>query len=696
LTLRTATARQQATSLAEALRQELIPAMQGANALLEAQQDGQTVDDYSLRQYAGIARALRMGTLLQSETERTLVRRLEIEFGKREAKSKEEIGDWDAAVQIWGDLVIHYPGVLDSFYRNARVQQARHAAQQQLSKGQPQEAFLIIESALQDSSLRQAWELHLVLAEIRAELGDFDLALNALEGAKRYARDNDLIWQKEIEIKVIQAKKTRSVEEALRILQENLDKRSNENLEQLRTRLFEDAARELLNKADEGKQKGTDEGQIQAVVALVDLKRLEEIIRIPEENRRSTEELVPLRARLAGVAKSVKTEASIFNPATHPLDQALAEAGKLSSRLQTFGDVARLFGAELGGLQNELKTQLDRLSGIHDRLSRLKEMVTQGGNPEMWKRAVDKGNFEELERISAQMKALTLDEMLEVKQFNTHLAEWKIAHEFLLKKIAEIKALFSKSEDFARAARELRSLRTMPDVQPANPGNGLPWRYFLPADYEVLRQRLDPRLRITDLFSDDGDDIIGWDDVENACEIRAQERQVWETWKLTYSDQMDLAQDALKITSLHDDSTTVVQKKADWENAQKLISAALQTLETPPELNDEPAGIHSNFAEDVQKEGEIAKQFIRRNWLMTAEMKLTELARVRAFPTTTELAGAAQRRNWEELKRLLDIATSIGTFDPKQQKEIDHFTKVLENGRKKDRDDKGGLFRRQR
>ncbi|MBK8417396.1 hypothetical protein [Candidatus Villigracilis saccharophilus] len=250
-----------------------------------------------------------------------------------------------------------------------------------------------------------SWELNVALAETYESLGNFESAFGNLDQAIRITSglDDDSL-QKEIHTRLQEKREElesqrviytctedaknklslRNTAEALRAIQtgmKNPKVKDNTPLRQLRDEVFARASDDLLQKVQQERNKGTDDGKIQAVTALVDLQTLEELVEQPVEQRRSSEGLNRLRADLASVADAVIRTALDFDPATLPLEHAITQATELSSRLQTFDNVIPLFNAELGRYVKNLRNAGLILPGILKNLQELKD-ITEHAYPE--------------------------------------------------------------------------------------------------------------------------------------------------------------------------------------------------------------------------------------------------------------------------------------------------------------------------
>jgi hypothetical protein len=686
LTLRTSQARKEARALSGKLRQELLAPLQQAYA----SRDTNPPDESSLRLMAERARLLREARLLESEEERAAVRWLEVEQGRRDARAREAVTDWDGAVNVWRELNKHHPLAVEADLRHARIQQVVMLAQSLLRQDQAQEALDRLHEVQQEPGLARAWPISLALAEAHARLGNFPSAFAAVAEAERWEEAKDAAKTARADIireQVIRQALARAnnelpdnPREALRILQEALSQPPALDSRRLRERrddIFAEAEARLLRTARDAQTGGSLDGRERAVVALVDLRELETVLNRPDSERNSSQLLNPLRAELTSVAKAVITAAQEFNPTAMSLEQAITNADELSGRLQTFSNIARLFEQELSSVQERLAPRRDGIAETSVKLKRLKSLLDEANQPALWESALRTSNFEALEQKSREIQQTGFTAMLEVQNFDQRLEEWKEMHGYLGRKLAQIKEKFQGKEetkdgkkmeipeDFIGALDDLRRLRVRPDTR----ANNRPWRQIQQADYEAIRQVLSDRLRIEDIFGEGS--IVGWEAAEQASLERGQELETWKQWDAECARLMDGGSQAMAATQAHEQTTTQVKKRQDWLAVQTAAQKAFDAVSAGPQRDGVRVPIRSNAARKLNAEGMRRKEIAQR-WL-SAPVPVSD-----PFPTPAELNNAVKMKDCNHLARLLERARIVGASNEDEERRMKNYSRVFD------------------
>ena len=723
LSLRTAEARRAARLVADSLRQtELEPLKQKRTAYQGKEHE---LDDEALRQMAGQAAGLREASLLETEDERALGRWVEVQWETRLAISEEKRANWSGAVDIWRRLDNHHPGVLDvkRGLRNARIQYTGNRAHYLIHNDHKSEDALKLLRELQaEPEMDNSWELNVALAETYESLGHFESAFGNLDQAIRITSglDDDAL-QKEIHTRLQEKREElesqrviytctedaknklslRNTAEALRAIQtgmKNPKVKDNTPLRQLRDEVFARASDDLLQKVQQERDKGTDDGKIQAVTALVDLQTLEELVEQPVEQRRSSGGLNRLRADLASVADAVIRTALDFDPAILPLEHAITQATELSSRLQTFDNVIPLFNAELEPVREKLKKRRVDTAGILKNLQELKKTLQNTHTQSLWDAAIHTGDFLMLDQYLNSIHKLELNTLPEVRAYEKRLEETKETCTNLLNVISDVKLKFNPpGEDF----EAVKKMVVESSVQPSYRVNGQAWQALHAREYEEIRRLLDDHLRVPDIYG--SGDLVGWQKVLDQAEERAHELELWREWDRLCSYKMDAAAQSLHVAESQREEPVRI-RKANWEkvrdNAQSTLELLTYSESAGSESNEVsrnmltvgildpqkvPVPARSRKAKDIQEEGKRRKILVE-DWRYRSETQILALAEVldrRGFPTQREFADAVAQKDWERLDKLITRAREAGITSEDERKRVEVYARILEEQRNK-------------
>jgi len=717
LSLRTAEARRAERLVSDSLRSDILESLRRAFA----SRDGVEFDDNTLRNLAERARGLREVGILDTDNDKMAGQWLEIEWGKRQAQASEDRNDWSEAVRIWKRLLDLYgtPEVQNG-WRSARIQQAIERSRDLVyNHHQGEEALTVLREVQDEPGIGSAWELHLAVADTYAVLGNFDSAFGCLAEAEQFSKEKGVqtaVREKRKELereKVIQqavanaeSKKDKNPQQALSILQDALGSplaKDSRRLRELRDQIFSNASESLLETAKAEQGTGGDEAKIKA---LVDLHGLEELISLPTNRRRSTGELGRLRSKLASAAEAAIRSAQDFEPVSLSLEKAIIQAGELSSRLQTFEAIEPLFSAELEMVKERLDKRRSEIARKLKNLQDLKQKLEEALRANLWEESLQTGDFQVLDKYMLQFNKLDLGEMQEVRAFEKKLAEWKEIRGFLDREIREIKAKFEKDEAFEDVRDRIRRWAGMPGLR----ANGQPWQAIQQRDYEEIRRLMSDQLHIRDLY---GDELTGWDALEEAATFRQKELELWQAWDKRGMLVMDDMYQAVKVI-LHytpvltptSELMTIVPedfedlgiaesrseaevppirlKHRDWAKLTAMAQAAIDVLVVGPKDGEIAALIHSRKAKTLQAEGK-RRLNIAEIWLREAQKQvavLDEILEKKGFPSAQEFNDAVAQQDWDRLESLLARARAAGTLNLQEQKQVNVFSRVLEDARK--------------
>jgi hypothetical protein len=630
-------------------------------------------------------------------------------------------------VSIWKGLDNHHPGILTvkRGLQNARIKETVNQAYYMVHNDHKgTDALTLLKDLQAEPDMGNSWELNLALAETYETLGEFDSAFGNLDQVQRVIGGLDAEQQKDIRAQV--EKRRLALEnqqvvstcmadarnkviagnpiEAIRVIQngiENPKVTDPISLQDLRDDIFNQASQELLSKTKAEQDKGSDEGKILAVTALVDLQILEDLIGQPAEKRRSTTGLNRLRTDLASVANSVILAAGDFDPTTLPLPQAISTAMSLSARLQTFDNVTNVFTAELEPVREKLTKRRRDIATILGNLQSLEKTLKDAGDQSLWEAAVLTGDFGILKQYLVRIRKLELDDMQEVIAFDKRLSETQEAYQYLLEVIGQIRRKFSVEEDFGFVKDEIVKNK----VQPPYRENNQTWQVVHAREYEELRRSLDDRVHVPDVYG--RSDLVGWQKVLEQAEEREKELELWQEWDKKCEKHMDTAGRAVKITETQPVDMPTRNKKMDWEKVLETAQSAISALTYPQEekftdpsdglektrtafvvgvrdIRDVPVPIRSRAVKNLEEEGKRRKS-IADQWIHTAETQIEALQAVldkRGFPSADEFKNATSQSDWDRLESLLARAREAGITNENERLQVATYAKVLEQKRR--------------
>jgi serine/threonine protein kinase len=704
--LRTAEARRAARLLTESLRSDVLSFLKEQRSAFQGKESN--LDDETLRNLAEQARGLRLGALLETEAERAVGRWFEMLWARRRALAEERKSRWNQAIKIWREVDENHPGIPEvrQGLRRARIEHTTSRAYSLLyNDHKGQEALELLQTLKSEPDMDNAWELNLALAETYGVLGEFPEAFGNIDLAMRTVSVWDAESQKEPCTKLEARRRELQSQQviytcteqanhkfsngdslsALRILQEgiqNLAVQDANELQKLHDRMYREAADELLDRVQREREKGSDEGKIVAVTALVDLQALEEITGQRVESRRSTEGLNRLRTDLASVAESLLRTAAEFEPSGMPLARALVEASSLSARLQTFDDVIPLFEGELAPIREKLKKRRNDIVDTLRKLQELEKNLEQINNPAVWESALRSGDFQALEQYRNSIQQIGFANLPEVTAFQKRLDETQEVYEHLLGIVRQVKKKFSRDEDF----ENVRLLITDSLVQPSYRPNEQAWQSIQARQYQDIRNLLDDRLRVPDIYG--RSDLVGWQTILAQAEERQRELERWQEWDLQCERKMDLANQAFSLGENPIDESLTGRKQA-WEKSYHAASEVLVLLragacdEDDEQIIEVP--VRSQKARQIQEEGK-RRLRMAEDWANKSKMQISVLGDTlekRGFPSQREFADAVAQKDWNRLERLIELAREAGITTEEERKRVEIYTRTLNDQRNK-------------
>jgi len=719
LSLVTSIAAGKAVELREELRAQLLP---GVMETAKALEEGRTVQVQELGTRTHVARALRNADLLDREEERSAAREILLEQGRRDALEKEQLGNWDEAVEIWSELDKHYPRQVNQKLHRARINQLLAQTDSLLRQDNAQAALELLDRAQEEGDLARVPQLELKRADVYAALSDYNRVFLALDIAQRHGADlveiNDRrdYFERERAIRLALEKadleRVHDPIEALVTLKNALSDEltaGSRRLQRLRDDIFNEARDAKMTQARDYVERGTVEGKIEAVVALVDLSELEELAGVPEEMRRADRELDPLREQLKPGAEQVIEEAESFRPRLS-LQESLRQAMELRGRLETFSKVIHLFAKELAGMEDDLVRNQEEIGRYLVNLRNLQDLLEDANEIDYWTAALQRDNFEPLVLKQNQIRELRLDQLSEVNAFNEKLAEWQDLHAYLRTVISRVKRDFNREEVldnatgqtkdlFLEIRNELNQLEVRPDIiyveDPYTPNRQNPRSllHVQNSEYQHIRRIMGPKLIVNTV---DGTQLSGWDEVKEGASERAHESALWLAWAEACRPalrELELAVQNLQSQGGEDKPFNV--QRGHWLIVQSKAESVLEMLSSPPEEDGIPVPVRSDRVTRVKASAD-RQIATAQEWQL--EARLFNEQEMMQFPSATEFSDLA--KTVEPLRRLIERAEEIGPtpkeVDPDLHKaEIERiatYKRILQKNIQKRDQPKGGLF----
>lgn len=690
LTLRTPEARRKVLEISNIQRDELLISIKEA---YEKRSEIELNPEQMLGM-AKIARGIREAEILYFEAERAAVRWIEIAQGIQEAQNLEEMENWDAAVSRWQALNLVYPRrkKLEQGLRDAKIQQAIIHTQQFLDRQETRSALDRIWESLDDPSLSQAWELRLKLAHVHRERGEFDDAFSILRQLKDNPKCSDEVDQRRAEYqqdKTILAvldqveqhlgrKHFHSALEVLLNAQGDEKSGSDARIQQKIDQIYAQQTIELTQIAEDELNKNTHEGDIEALVALIDLHVLEDILSVDEDQRKALSKIEPLREDIRDIARTLVQRAQDITMNKRRLDDVLDETGQMGNRLRTMRQVLDRYAEEYQKELNQVKDTSRRIRERLDKLNRLKKIMNEVSEEQLWEDALRRNDFSHLDK-EEEIQSLELHGLLEQQQFISKLDEWKAISKYLDDQISSIRDLFlgseEKDEDFDAVEKCITNLRVRPD--PAEIATIKQFTQIHQSEYNAILEIMSDELQIPDI---DGPNFVGWDQVRQAAHERGLTNQAWKNWKKIVQDLADTAQKVYEVTNHYDSSVKLGIQKGGWETVQAAVDEALVAAEKEPKQDRETLLIYSEKAKGYQESGRTIKDKLKtqRKYAATKILKLeNQITRLGGFPAVEDLAHAKELNDLEFLEKLLANGEKIGHSNEEEKKLLRIYGKTL-------------------
>lgn len=702
LSLKTIAARQEAARLAEALRTTVLQNLE--------EQYQKYVDSphspptNSLQTWGRQARGLREANLLYTEREKNVARWLEIEMGKYEAGLSEKNGRWKEAIEIWEDLDFHYPLTeeVTEHLRRARLAFALQQARYALGEERTDDALNQLKQDQQDPALQHEAELLLLLAEVHAARKEFDKALALLdriaarahptvsdellaERRKYFRRERGIFYTLQ---RAEVAKAAGQLREALDILLAS--KKDEEIADSGRIQrevesIFRDISRELLHTAETELGKNTFPGKIAALMALLELHRIEKQIALPDEQSQALPKIETLRQDLKMITQQVFARArDLLGDGRN--DKSLAEeishTQESAEQLEALKDMSTRypenFQAEqiqsLNDLRRKIQDRLEKLNEIDAFLRRTQEQA-------LWKEAIRTGEFGKLEHLENEMSRRELPSFLEQTVFQRKLAAWRAMYHHILEEIERIKRLYLDEEAFDEVQKAIAQLRLPPNnlvLGEAFAAQGSQLSEAQLADYETIFEWMGVILQVPELYG--GVTLVGWDEVSQAAQARQKELQAWQDWEKALESARVEAASALQFAEGQRGKTTLVKQRRNWEALLQSIEKAIEIVETVPLNDGTPVPVRSGKTDAIYKSAQVKKSELDKpKNACIAEIKKIddEISALGGIPTSLDLRRYIKNKDVDGLEQRLAAFERIGPSTPDEEKNLRIHQKIL-------------------
>ncbi len=610
LSLLTAPARERAAALGEQMRASFLADLVAFYRQHQANKSEPGASDRRIR--AAEARALREALLLQTEEERVAARWIELKHGISEAEAMGAADTWDKAVAMWEELDLIYPltPAVQEGLRRAYIQQALLRMHGALDQGHPNQALTVLQTAQQRSELIDSVEIKFGLSEVYEKLKEFTKAQDVLktirsrdavvtaeiakrgEHLKREAAIHQALEQAddlEAQAKAAGVRETarrklvRGALEALKAAQDASNGDRSRRLDNRFNDLYRDEELHLLETVDVEVTKRTPEGNLQALLAIVDLEQLEDLKGISAAKKNSRKKLAALKGALEGLVTKLIRDARKLDPNPDNFDfisdwaaPLFEKVNDLRSKLQIVSEYSH---------DSRLDDQISRLSNISANLARLlkKEddagiqhdswqdaVLEDGRNSSAWQKALATNDFSILERVQRNLEAMRLQQVYEVKYFIDKLAEVKQVAEYLNNGISEIRVNHHK-EEYHEVIEKIDGLRER-SLMDEGPNLEIVDDDMYSQIYTWVSLRLSVHVSRTNTM------IKDWSEVRKDAEQCEGNYIAWSKWIENIESHMKRATAAINLAQQF-------ELELPWGNAQAVVDCAANLGALPANSN---------------------------------------------------------------------------------------------------------------
>lgn len=602
LSLLTAPAREEALALAERMRTTVLADLLVCFKRCQLEQINPNPQKSAI--LAAQVRALREAFLLQSEEERMAARWIELLHGVAEAKVIAEAGFWDKAVTMWEELDLIYPLALDvqDGLKQAYIQQALQQMRKHMDQNRFHEALKVLQDAQQRAELIDSTEIKFGLSEVYERLQQFEKAKSVLKTVQsqndteiekaRNDRIEYLIREEKIQKALVvvddlkkraasgtvkEAERRKLMRGALEVLKNTLAGENGIRSQRLETQyneLYHIEEILLLENIDEEQAKHTPEGNLRALLSIVDLEQLENLEGSAKNKKKSRKKLANFKSTLGNLVKYLSREARKLDPNPDNYDFVDESAVHLFEKVIDYRSKFQIVKDYCEDQQ--IVTYVMRLSTIASNLSWLlkrdeesmsqidagQDAVLDGGkHSRAWNNAVVTNDFTILERTVCTLEEKQLQRVAEVREFTQKLAEVKRVVVHLNDIIADIRILY-REEKFPEVIKRIETARDRNLLEDA--------LNFVVVDdilYQEIYNWIASRLMVSGYNEEDR--IFGWEDVRRDAEKREDNFEIWKTWTGNVQIAVDQAKAALLVAEQFD-------RELPWYNAQPVIDMAVK------------------------------------------------------------------------------------------------------------------------
>ncbi|MBI9043538.1 MAG: hypothetical protein JEZ06_03580, partial [Anaerolineaceae bacterium] len=487
------------------------------------------------------------------------LRWLEIEYAKNEAEQLESSDQWAESEKLWRQTYHHHPldGEVLSRMVRAKTQKFINAAYLLLGSGDQEDAdkaLTLLQDAQTDQEIGNSYEIRIGLAEIYKVLGNIEHAIDILIKTRSEGETAD-----QIENRINTYKKEKRIQETLNKVEAGisgivLDERPKESeaiqdsyfkiktaliilteakkdpligdvkrIQEKIDDIFYKQKQAILTQVESEIERAPQRGQINALLALMDLQGLEEVIDIPEEARESIGRIRSMDLNIKAVAGQLKKMDTRVDIDQRYSEEALQEYNLIADRLKVFLDTSKLFDYDdkekiCRDFENMHGKILSKIADIKD----IVQLLLRTQNETLWENAVKRSDFRELEILKARLQQIESSDLLDVVKFFGKLEEWEILTSYLEKKIADILIDYDE-EKYIEVVAVIDALKIKPSrIEQVD------LRVMTKEEYLQIHQWMQTKLLV--MGDMEGSDLMGWDQVRQDAQNRGGNYQIWEDW----------------------------------------------------------------------------------------------------------------------------------------------------------------------
>ncbi|GAB4539565.1 MAG: hypothetical protein Fur002_04940 [Anaerolineales bacterium] len=435
-------------------------------------------------------------------------------------------------------------------------------------------------------------------------------------------------------------------------------------LKERRDKIFQTAQEDLLKLARDVLTTGSTKGKIDAFVALVDLRELEEIVGVPESRRRSVAELKTMNPNdFKNAVEVVLQQSNTFSPSQGTVKTSIEVTKELVSRLQMFMKIAPLFPGRLSDLEERLERRRSELAFQNQRLEEVHRLLVEVWQPDLWADAVSRGSFDVLRMKRDAMAVQGLPAFTtipDIKEFDLKMREVQEAYEHIKTQATEMKQAFDLREDFKKVADISRRLTSRP----------IDWQVVSPQAYEQILADMDYLFRVTNVYGS-GAAPAGRAEIAAAAQERERQFEIWLAWEKIWRQKMFEAEQAGQVVKKYQtlaDAPTAVQLR-DWTAFLEKAQSAVEVLKNSPGAKESIASKKTLDIFEASRQAASAAE----DWVYSAKAAIELLDKEPKFPSAEEFSGAAARNDLRGLQQLITRADRAGAITEEETKRLNTY-----------------------